>query len=75
MLGDFELLINNFRCCSCCEGTWLQTKWDFLRSIVHDIVDNPFFEWTILLLIFASRSIIGLWQCLNILYLQSVPLL
>ena len=79
------------RCCSCCEGTWFQTKWDFFRSIVHDIVDNPFFEWTILLLIFASRSPI-LWNylwflitvkmmkawnqpSLNIPYLQSVSLL
>lgn len=50
-IEPFEL----FRCCSCMEGSWIQGKWDLFRSIIHDIVDNPFFEWTILLLIFASR--------------------
>ena len=65
--------MSNVRCCSCCEGTWLQTKWDFLRSIVHDIVDNPFFEWTILLLIFASRSIIGFGN-VSIFYICSLSL-
>ena len=39
------------------EETWLQGRWDLFRNIVHDVVDNPFFEWTILLLIFASRLI------------------
>ena len=37
------------------EGTWIFGKWELIRTVVHDIVDNPFFEWTILLLIFASR--------------------
>ena len=36
------------------EGTCIQSKWDLFRSIIHDVVDNPFFEWTVLLLIFAS---------------------
>ena len=45
------------RGCSCMEETWLQGRWDLFRNIVHDVVDNPFFEWTILLLIFASRLI------------------
>ena len=44
-----------FRCCSCLEDTWIHGKWFFFRSVIHDIVDNPFFEWTVLLLIFASR--------------------
>jgi hypothetical protein len=42
------------------EETWVQGKWDLFRNIVHDVVDNPFFEWTILLLIFASRFLIDL---------------
>jgi hypothetical protein len=42
------------------EDTWLQSRWDLFRNIVHDIVDNPFFEWTILLLIFASRYLLML---------------
>ncbi len=35
--------------------TFLMNSWDKSRRVIHDIVDNPFFEWTILLLIFASR--------------------
>merc|ERR1719410_2331652 len=41
-------------CCSCFDDTWIYEKCHFFRSVVHDIVDNPFFEWTVLLLIFAS---------------------
>ena len=37
------------------EESWIYRKFFFFRSVVHDIVDNPFFEWTVLLLIFASR--------------------
>ena len=37
------------------EDSWIYRKCFFFRSVVHDIVDNPFFEWTVLLLIFASR--------------------
>ena len=44
------------RCCSCLDDTWIHGKWYLFRSVIHDIVDNPFFEWTVLLLIFASRS-------------------
>ena len=44
------------RCCSCMEGTWIYRKFFFFRSVIHDLVDNPFFEWTVLLLIFASRQ-------------------
>merc|ERR550534_2062575 len=36
------------------EGGMLYNNWTLFRTIIHDIVDNPFFEWTILLLIFAS---------------------
>ena len=35
-------------------GTCLGRSWTAFRQFVHDVVDNPFFEWTILLLIFAS---------------------
>ena len=38
----------------CIRGTCLERGWDSFRQIVFDFVDNPFFEWTILLLIFAS---------------------
>ena len=43
-----------FRWATCLEGTALKRGWDHWRQVVHDVVDNPFFEWTILLLIFAS---------------------
>ena len=39
---------------ACLSDTALMRAWSRSRQIVHDIVDNPFFEWTILLLIFAS---------------------
>ena len=44
-----------FSWATCLEGTALKRGWDHWRQVVHDVVDNPFFEWTILLLIFASR--------------------
>ena len=54
------------RCCSCLDDTWIHGKWYLFRSVIHDIVDNPFFEWTVLLLIFASRS----GSCLSPLWLN-----
>nr|XP_040580398.1 sodium channel protein 60E-like [Lepeophtheirus salmonis] len=41
-------------CYTCFEESWIGMKWYLIRQVIHDIVDNPFFEWTILLLIFAS---------------------
>ena len=51
-----NLSIDHFSC-SCCSflgNTCLGRSWTAIRQFVHDVVDNPFFEWTILLLIFAS---------------------
>lgn len=41
-------------CCSFLGDTCIGKSWARLRQFVHHVVDNPFFEWTILLLIFAS---------------------
>lgn len=41
-------------CFSCLGDTCIGKSWSCLRTFVHHVVDNPFFEWTILLLIFAS---------------------
>jgi hypothetical protein len=43
-----------FGCCSFMGETCPGKIWTCTRQLIHDIVDNPFFEWTILLLIFAS---------------------
>ena len=40
--------------CFCFRGTCIGRCWDMWRQVIFDFVDNPFFEWTILLLIFAS---------------------
>ena len=52
--SDITLLFR-FACCTCLDDTCLMRSWNRMRKVIHDIVDNPFFEWTILLLIFASR--------------------
>ena len=49
----------SFSWATCFEGTALKRGWDHWRQVVHDVVDNPFFEWTILLLIFASRHVLS----------------
>ena len=53
-VSHIECLFCRFRWATCLEGTALKRGWDHWRQVVHDVVDNPFFEWTILLLIFAS---------------------
>ena len=41
-------------CCECFSESCIGKSWAGFRLFVFNIVDNPFFEWTILLLIFAS---------------------
>ena len=46
--------ISRFGCCACLGNTCIGKSWSGTRQFVFNVVDNPFFEWTILLLIFAS---------------------
>ena len=48
-------IFSRFFWATCFDDTVFMAVWDHCRKVIHDIVDNPFFEWTILLLIFASR--------------------
>ncbi len=50
-----EICSKIFRWATCLDDTALMRAWSGSRKVIHDVVDNPFFEWTILLLIFASR--------------------
>ena len=55
MLSNLIIIfLKRFSCCSFLGGTCLGKSWTWTRQFVHNVVDNPFFEWTILLLIFAS---------------------
>ncbi|XP_066950871.1 sodium channel protein 1 brain-like isoform X1 [Macrobrachium rosenbergii] len=47
-------IFNKIRCCQTCTETGLYRKFYLLRQSALYVVDSPYFEWFILLLIFAS---------------------
>ncbi|KAK4323895.1 hypothetical protein Pmani_005447 [Petrolisthes manimaculis] len=49
-----KIIFNKIHCCSLFTETKLYKKWYHLRQACLYVVDSPYFEWVILILIFAS---------------------
>ncbi|XP_069172735.1 sodium channel protein 60E [Procambarus clarkii] len=45
---------NKLQCCASCVETKIYRKWYHLRQMCLYVVDSPYFEWIVLILIFAS---------------------